>query len=264
MAEKKPAAPAAKPAVKKSTAVATWDERLAAKAAIAKKSEESVSTGNFVSMKGGVLMYAGNPVTGNKLDVVVVDFIMENAYYEGKYDPSTPQSPLCFAFGRDEEEMVPHEKSASKQSNTCSTCEHNEWDSGDSGRGKACKNARRLALITSDALDNGAADIAEAAVAYMKVPVTSVKSWAGYVNQLAAANRPPLAFVTEVSVTPDAKTQFKVNFKAKEQITDGAMLEALLGKSDVVETLISFPYQATEPVEKKASAKKVPAKNRKY
>lgn len=257
-------ATAKKAAASKTTSIVKWDEALAARAQMAKKAEESVSTGSFISLKSGVMSYNGNPVPGNKLDVVVVDAILENHYFEGAYDPNTPQSPVCYAFGRDEDDMGPHEKVDEPFSEKCKGCPNNEWGSADTGRGKACKNVRRLAIIPADALDDGAQGVEDAAIAYLKVPVTSVKSWAGYVNQLAATNKPPLAFVTEISVTPDAGSQFKVNFKAKESIEDGELIGALLAKADVVEQTIAFPYQPVEEAPAKpargARGKAAPAK----
>jgi hypothetical protein len=236
-----------KPAAKKpGTAVAKWDEALAARAQAAKKTEESVGTGSFLSTKGGILAYMGNPVPGNKLNVIILDAIMENQFYEGDYDPNNPQSPVCYAFGRDEDEIAPHEKVEAPQADQCKGCPNNEWGSAEKGRGKACKNIRRLGMITEDMLDGGAEAIEDAETAFMKLPVTSVKAWAGYVNQLAATNKPPLAFVTEISVVPDANSQFKVQFKVIEEIDDGELLGALLHKADVVEELIAFPYQAIE------------------
>ena len=248
-------------------AMVKWDEALAARAQVAKKAEEAVSTGSFISLKSGIMSYGGNPIPGNSLDAVVVDSILENAYFPGEYDPSTPQSPICYAFGRDEESMAPHEKAPNKQSESCSTCKHNEWKSGKGGKGKSCKNVRRLGLITADGLDKGAEGVADATVAYMKVPVTSVKGWAGYVNKLAASNKPPLAFVTSISCAPDPKSQFKVSFNAESAIEDGDLIGALLDKATEVEGLIDFPYQAVEapPASAgrgKSAAAKAPARKK--
>ncbi len=239
-------ATAKKPAASKSTAVAKWDEALAARANIAKKAEASVSTGEWISMKGGQLSYQGNVVPGNKMDVVILAYRLENQFYEGKYDPSQPQAPSCYAFGIDDESLAPHEKSENRQAEACHGCPNNEWGSSETGRGKACKNVRRVCVIPADALDNGAEGIKDASWAFLKVSVTSVKGWAGYVNQLAQLSRPPLAFVTEISVTPDADSKFKVNFNAKESIEDGELIGALLEKADKAEGAIEFPYQPVE------------------
>lgn len=247
---------------KPGTKLVKWDEALAARAQIAKKAEESVATGSFISLKSGIMTYNGNPVTGNKLDVVVIDSIMENKHYSSKYDANNPGSPTCYAFGRTEDTMAPHEQAELPVSEACAGCPNNEWGSGDEGRGKACKNVRRLAVISADALDDGADGVDEATVAYIELPVTSVKAWAGYVNQLVAtANKPPLAFVTEVSLSPDTKTQFKVSFKAKEAIEDGELIGALLAKADVVEQSIAFPY-TPNPAEARPSRRR-PAPARK-
>ena len=226
---------------KTTTALVKWDEALAARAKAAQKTEASVVTGSFISFKGGILSYAGNAVPGNALDVVVVDYVMENQFYDGAYDPNNPNAPICYAFGRDEDEMVPHEKSPQPQADSCASCPQNEWGSDpQGGRGKACKNVRRLAVIPANAVEDGVAD---AEMAYVKVPVTSVKGWAGYVNQCAALDKPPLAFVTEIAVTPDARSQFKVNFRAKETIEDGDAIGQLLSRAEAEEKVIGFPYQ---------------------
>jgi hypothetical protein len=244
---KAPAKPAAK---KPGTAMVAWDEALAARAQASKKAEASTSVGSFISTKGGILSYGGNTAPDNKMLVVIIDAIMENQLYEGKYDPNMPAGPVCYAFGRDEDEMAPHEKVEEPVNDTCKGCPNNEWGSADTGKGKACKNVRRLAVITADMLDGGAEAITEAEVAYMKLPVTSVKGWASYVNQLAATSKPPLAFVTEISVVPDTVSQFKVQFHVIEEIDDGDLIGALLAKADIVEEQIGFPYQVIEAAPK--------------
>lgn len=262
-AKKPPAKAPAAAAKKPGTALAKWDEKLAALAKRAKKAEASVATGSFISIKGGIMSFAGNVVPGNKLEAVVVDSILENALYEGDYDPNNLASPVCFAFGRDEDEMVPHPnvvKAGTAQSETCASCPHNEWGSAEKGKGKACKNVRRLSLITADTLDNGAQGVTDAHEAYVKVPVTSVKGWAGYVNSLEATGKPPLAFVTEIGLIPDTVSQFKLTFRALESIDDGDLIGALLDKNEAGAEAIMFPYQANEARE--APAKKAPAKAR--
>jgi hypothetical protein len=251
-------ATARKTAAKKpagTTALVKWDEALAARAAKAKKTEANVGGGDWLSCKGATLTYQGNAVPGNALDVVIVSGVMENQLYDGKYDPNNPSSPVCYAFGEDEDSMVPHEKSESPQAASCAECEHNQWGSGEGGSGKACKNVRRLGVIPADALENGGQGVKEAPIAWFKVPVTSVKGYASFVKQLAATNLPPLAFVSEISVAPDAKTQLKVSFNAKEQIQDGEVIGALLDKAEVVDEQIVFPYEVNQAKPAKPAAR---------
>jgi hypothetical protein len=237
---------------------------------MAKTVEKSVTTGSFISLKSGTMSYGGNPIENNELDVIIIDAILENSFFPGKYDPKTPQSPICYAFGRADEDMKPHENVEEPEAEACDGCPHNEWGSADVGRGKACKNVRRVAVILADVLEKGAEAIADAEVAYLKVPVTSVKAWAGYVNKLASVDKPTLKFITKISVVGDDDTQFKVNFTAVEELQDPAILEALLDKADAVAKLIEFPYQKVDAAPAKPArtpakpAAKAPAKPKKF
>ena len=235
-------------AKKPGTAVMSYEDRLAALAQDSVKQEESVSSGSFISFRGGQLSYGGNACQGNKLDVVVVDNVMEFAYYEGNYDPDAPASPVCYAFGREEENMSPHVKSSSPQSVKCHDCQMNQFGTADNGKGKACKNLRRLAVIPATPLD--AAAIATAEVAYTRIPVTSVKGWSTYVRGLSALEKlPPLAVVTQLGTVPDPKTQFKVTFTKLGNIPKN-ILGAIFEKHDVIKEEIMFPYAENATVEK--------------
>jgi DNA-directed RNA polymerase alpha subunit len=91
--------------------------------------------------------------------------------------------------------------------------------SADTGKGKACKNVRRLALVAEDALES-AEDLAIAEVRTLKVPVMSGKGWANYVRNTLGEDlqRPYWGVVTTISLMPDPKSQFKVVFELKELI----------------------------------------------
>lgn len=234
-----------------------WDEDLAKFAQESVATEESVGIGgNMVSVKGGRLSYNGGEIPGNKMNVIIIDYVLGNAYYDEPFDVDNPSSPVCFAFGRDDKQMAPHEKSAIPQHHSCKGCPMNEFGSADRGKGKACANTRRLALITEDMLE----DMESAQVAFLKVSVTSVKAWAGYVQQLSQVlKRPPFAVITEISVVPDAKTQFKLQFKLVSQIDDGDSLAALMQKNKEVKEIIEFPY--APPAEKEEEP---PKKNAKF
>lgn len=241
-----------------------FDAQLAALAQTSAVAEEAaLGGGAFLSTKNGRLSFGGNPVPGDKMNVVIFDSILENHYYNVAFDPKSPASPVCYAFGRDEKQMAPHAKCEEPQSGACKGCPLNEFGSADKGRGKACSNVRRLALIPEGGLD----DVEGAEVAYLKVPVMSVKNWANYVTQLnTGLKRPPLAVVTEVSVVPDDKSQFRVQFKLVREIKDSEQLGALMAKNALEADRIGFPYQVVgadaeeAPKAKKASAKAQPQK----
>lgn len=263
-------------AKKGTTAVISWQDELAKQAEEAAKMEQNTGGGQFFSLKNGILKWQDNPLPDNQMAVIIIDGIMENAYYTGDYDPATPQPPTCFAFGRSEEEMVPHDvvfKNGTQQSDKCSSCQWNEWGSAEKGRGKACKNGRRLALLGIGTFDKSGAfslheelDIENSQVGYMRIPVTSIKGYAGYVKQLnAVLHRPPHGIITKVRVVSDEKDQFKVNFEAIQPVPD-EMMQAVMTKHNVTRQLIEFPYQPanSEEGETKNGKTVKPAAKRKY
>lgn len=84
---------------------------------------------------------------------IIVDFISFNAYYEGAYNQDNVVPPNCFAIGiARNEELVPSESSPEPQDDgkNCKGCWANAFKSADNGKGKACKQSIRLALLCED------------------------------------------------------------------------------------------------------------------
>lgn len=240
-------------------ALIAWDEQLLADANLARAGEESVMLGSFISFRGGQMTFNGNTFPNNKASFIVLDSVLENVWYAEKWKPDSPASPACYAFGRLDAEMKPHEKAEDPQNATCKGCPMNEWESADEGRGKACKNSRRLALIPADESLKSADTMKDANIAFARIPVTSVKAWAGYVTQLAnVTKKPPYAVVTEIMVTTDPKTQFKVSFKLVRSIDDRHVQQALLEKVQQARSSIIFPYAPREAAAEPARGKAKP------
>lgn len=261
---------------KPTTEVATWDEELARQAAIAASTEESTSTGQFFSLKSGVLSFNDNPLPNNEMAVIILDGILENVFYGQKYDPDNPQGPACFAFGREEKSMAPHNivvENQNSQAESCAECPMNEWGSAETGRGKACRNTRRLAMIPAGTFHDGkfkpfteAEQFESTVITYMKLPVTSVKSYASFVKQIAAAlRRPPHAIFTRIAVRPDATSQFKVNFEPLSSVPND-LLEVIMARHKEAVSMIEFPYAAFEereaPVLKRGAKAAMPARGK--
>jgi hypothetical protein len=236
------------------TAVANWDEQLAREAEVAAAMEANAGGGQFFSTQGGVLSFGGNPLPGNQLAGIIVDHILENVYYDGKFDPNNPSPPVCFAFGRDEATMAPHPtvvEAGQAQHPTCRGCDKNEWATADTGRGKACRNSRRLGIIAGGAIDPNSGkftpitdpeDVKAATVGFLKIPVTSVKGFASFVKQIAGAlRRPPHGIFTKIREVPDPKSQFKVLFEPLSQIPNNLM-EAVMTKNAETKAIIESPY----------------------
>lgn len=230
-----------------STAVALPAElaaELAAEATdAAAKERPSVSK---LSLKSGVMAYMGNPVKDNAMNCIILVGAHWNRYYAGKYDPNNIVNPSCFAIaGGEDEPMAPHENVAEPVNPTCRGCPNLEWGSNPnspSGRGKACSESRRLAIIPEDALVSPEA-VMKAELAVIDMPVTSVREYSNYVNSLSIAiKRPMYGVVTRISVVPDMKTQFKVNFTPIRLIDDANLIRALRERRIEAMRAATIPY----------------------
>ncbi|MGH6628176.1 MAG: hypothetical protein ACREB3_00415, partial [Burkholderiales bacterium] len=112
-------------------------------------------------------------------------------------------------------------------------CPQNVFGSAETGRGKACRNTRRMILMSAGTLHpktdafevfTEPGQLQLAPMYMLNLPVTSVKGWATYVQNLRHAfHRPPYAVATLIRVIPDKKTQFRVTFEPLEQLDLGLM-----------------------------------------
>lgn len=273
-----------KKVIPKTTALVKWDAELAKQAEIAAGMEANTGGGQFFSTKSGVLSWQDAPLPGNQMGVIILDSVLENVYYEGRYDPETPQGPVCFAFSREEKTMAPHPvvtEAGNQQcgaSGLCSGCPMNEFGSAETGKGKACRNTRRLAMIPAGSFNTqtGKFELNEdpehytsIGMGFMKLPVMSVKGYASFVKQVAGAlKRPPFGIVTKVKIVPDPKSQFRVVFEPIMSLPD-ELMEAVMARHKEAVSTIDFPYPpfeeqeapplrsrvAQKPVAKKAARK---------
>jgi hypothetical protein len=242
------------------TEVMRWDEELARQAEAAAGMEANAGGGQFFSTRGGILTFNDVQMPDNQMAAVIADAVMENVFYEGEFDANNPSPPLCFAFGRDEATMAPHPsvvEAGQAQHETCRGCPMNEWATADKGRGKACRNTRRLALLSAGAFDKAGnfqayddpADFQTQPFGYLKLAVTSVKGYAGYVKQMAAVfKRPPFGVFTKVRLVPDPKTQIRLFFEPLGLVPT-PLLGAISARNKEAAAIIEFPYSldAGEP-----------------
>ena len=247
MAAAKQAAPATK-------ALAKWDEELAAAAKASAAIEANTGGGQFFSLKSGVLSWDGVPFRNNEMAVIVLDAVLENVFYDKPYNPDVQVSPACFAHGRDEAQMKPHLtviNAGQNPSDDCQSCPKNAWGSADVGKGKACKNKRRLAVISAGTFaKDGSFELNDedghwknTAAGFLALPPMSIKGWAEYVKSLAGGlKRPPYGVITKVKVVPDPKSQFRVLFEAIEPVPDDIMGEVMARHKAAAEGIM-FPYQ---------------------
>lgn len=251
-----------------STTLVKWDEELAKYAEASASMEANSGGGQFFSTKNGILSWQDAPVKDNQMAVIILDSIIEHVYYEGAYNPNVLQSPSCFAFGRGDKSLTPHAAVISvgtPQHDKCEGCPHNEFGTAKLGKGKACRNIRRLGVIPAgNFAANGKFEFfpdpdhyTTTPVGFLKLPVTSVKGYSSFVKQIVGAlKRPPFGVITKVKVVPDHNDQFKVTFEPIIPVPDN-LLGVILQRHEEVKSTIDFPYT----LEEKAAGNKIAPKN---
>lgn len=205
--------------------------------------------GSFISLSGKRFSF-GDAILGSELDVIILAFNYERRYYDGTYDKENPSGPACYALGDDPDQQTPADNAPEPQCKTCEECEHNEWGSSATGNGKACGQHIRIALIDGKIMDNekpldvlrsGSFDIP-----MIRLGVTTGKPFEAYAEGLKKRlSLPPFGVVT--SLTFDDEVDWpKLEFNAKETITDMAVLSQLI---ELVETdeVTDLLFQGYDP-----------------
>lgn len=264
------------------TAVVDWEKEMEAQAAIAAAAQRaSGGGGKFFSMKAGQLSFDGNPMPGNRVAAIIIASTLENSYFDKPYTEGEKAAPVCFAFGTDESEMEPHtavdnDQYFERQNDVCAGCDKNQWGSARTGKGKACSNVQRLALIMAgtfsekgsgrnrevafDGLIDDADHYEKAEIAFLKLPVMSVKNMAAYVKDLnATIKRPPHGVFTEIWLEPDARSQFVVKFEVIDKVPN-ELLQVIMARHAKEQEAIGFPYNP--PAEEEAATAAKPSTNK--
>lgn len=217
-----------------------------------------------ISLRGGMISYGGSPVAGNVLPCVILAAIYRNTYYDKPFDPNNLANPTCFALSEDDNTMFAHENVPDDmlpgKVRECDKCPLMEWGSDPKGgRGKACKETRRLVVMPANAMDS-VENVLKAELAILDIPVTSVKNYGHYVNTVAAQARMPVwAVTTEITTERDPKTQFKVLFNLKALPESEEILEALDRRKDEAVRLALTPYDEPTSTEEGKMAPPPPA-----
>lgn len=263
MATKAPAA--AKPAAKKpGTAVAPVKKNAGALVSIKEQMATALAgLADRTSPAGGDKIGLKNDKTFNlpdgqkvsELQVVVVDFIAMNNFYEGAYDKDNIVPPTCFAIGQVITQMAPSDNSPVKQSDACGACPMNQF--GSAGNGKACKNMRRLAVLPPDA-------DADTPLWILDVSPTGLKSFDGYVKSVATKfGVLPIGVVTTVTMDPAVDYP---SLRFSDPAPNENMEAHWNRRNEAMERLIQEPdvsgYDAPKPVKARGVPARKPAARR--
>lgn len=247
---KKTAAPKTEVAVRKPTsgAVVSIREQLKAQAA-AMGDRIQPGTGNKIRLQKGKFILPDGTETPGPLELVIVDFVATNKFYEGSFDPKNPAPPACFAINQNLRALVPSDSSPNKQASECNGCPMNEF--GSAGNGKACKNTRVLAVLPPDAE-------AETDLWTLEVSPTGLKGFDGYVANLRRMfQSSPVGVITTVSLDPSADYP-KLMFGNPQPMTDEEVAPFYARQAEALDLLTVEPdvsgYQPVKAPVRRAAA----------
>ena len=148
-------------------------------------------TGFTISTKGKTFTLPDGSQNDGPMSCIILDWVTANIYFAGIYNPNDIKPPVCFSISTIPAAMVPSKKSPKKQHANCKECPKNEYGSG-TGKGKACKNSRRLLIVPANADENTQLWI-------INVSPTGLKHYDKYVNSLADIGKHPIEIITEIS-----------------------------------------------------------------
>jgi len=194
-----------------------------------------------ISTRAGVLSFRDNALPGNQLACVILDSVLTNTFFLGRFDPNNVEPPRCYAFTRgNADDMRPHLESMSAAKDFfipqnlqpdgtiggCKTCPQNQYGSADTGKGKACKNQYVLTIVPAGMYSparnarDWELDVYDTEEHYasvdavkIKVPVTSGKRFEDYRRMVRNNHgRAPFGVFTRIWLAPDPRSQFVMNF----------------------------------------------------
>jgi len=255
--------------------VAKYDQQWADQAKTYADRERTAS--GYITHRGGVFKAGSEKFP--ELCVVILADVYENSYYSGTFDSDNMVPPNCFAISEDEDDLSPHpamqvdEKFFEPQSDECRGCPMNEFGSADTGRGKACKNVRRIAVLPAGAYSTkkgsrdleldmfideddeaNAEHIANAPVMAIKIPPSSIKGYKEFVQDIASEHgRPPAGVITRIYTEPMDNGGHRLNFEAIELMPDASYPE-IMARADKERPRLMEPYQP--PSEEQTSGQK--------
>lgn len=140
---------------------------------------------------------------GSNLNVVMVGAAPKRGkaktFYMGEYEPDSSSPPDCSSA----DGITPDGWIQDPQNPDCATCPNNVWGTAPHGKGKACRDVKRIYVMPPTVLDK---DIYQ-----VQVPPASLKHLSQYVRNLAKHGVEPQNVVTSIFFV-DAEYPI-INFK---------------------------------------------------
>lgn len=206
----------------------------------------------FISLKGGTMKLRDQVLPNNAFVGIVLAERYEKTYYSKVFNPNDVVSPDCFALGSDENDLKPHENVASPKSERCQGCSFNQFETAMNGRGKACRDQIRVAiLMVNECRDFDNPHVIDdpefyntANIVYLRVPPTSLKNYKAFRNSLINAKVTPHVIYTKIYATIAPNNTYPIlSFEPFCGIEDMAVLDKVEAKQEMANNEIGLGYR---------------------
>jgi hypothetical protein len=134
------------------------------------------------ALSDGLLLDESDPEAQpvKELQGVILFGAKQKAYYENEYDPESKVPPDCYAHGSPTgAPMVPDSGAEHPQAKACKDCKWNKFETAKVGKGKKCRDLRRLFLLIS--VEPGSESIMPI---QLNITPTSLKNFDDYLGKL--------------------------------------------------------------------------------
>lgn len=201
-----------------------------------------------------------SPATHIDMVVLKVNRNKSKVFYLNGYDAKgESKKPDCFSH----DGAKPDPSAEKPQAKLCMLCPHNQWGSSDGGKGRRCGDSVRIAVATSNQLNEPY---------LIRVPPASIRAIGEFGDALAKRGVPYNAVVTRISFDPafpTPKLMFRpIEFLKAEQYlqaeaaSDSDTVRAIIGAGgevveEVAEPTLAAPAEVETPVVAKSDSKVV-------
>lgn len=153
----------------------------------------------------------GDPASSIQVAIVRVNPGTTKTYYLRGYQEGVDAKPDCFS----NDGIRPDPLAAEPQSKSCANCPFNAFGSAENGKGKACRDAKRMAIATIDNLNEPM---------MLRVPPTSLKNLAHYGKLLTEKGMDTRMVATRIGFDPHSTHQV-LTFSPIGFLDEATMLE---------------------------------------
>lgn len=136
----------------------------------------------------------GDPASSIQVAILRVNPGLSKAYYSGGFVEGVESKPECFS----NDGKYPDANAQEPQAKSCASCPFNAFGSAATGKGKACRDTKRMAIATVDNLDEPM---------MLRVPATSLKNLAQYGKLLTEKGVATHFVATRIGFDPQSTHQ---------------------------------------------------------